>query len=324
MVVARSPPSGMGVLVILCSFVLIVLFTAPGFLPYTHAPVILHRLCSCVYLIIVILFALRFVHLHIYVINMKRSTRLNPDQIIASASVTPSSSASVTPSAPTLPSDKMLFSKEEIDALVARAVEDAIRSVTALFNQKMDELNEKCAAQEDEINYLKERMKKMELAHNHLEQYSRRSHLRIKGLHLDSSTDCKTAVASFINSHLKDKDGIPFAVSKSDMDAAHTLPSRRPSLRRSDEVSDAVPPPPTIIVRFHSRDMRDAIIRSRRQLKEKEKRVSITEDLTSKNAKLVADLKKIPGVEASWSWGGKVYAKHSGSSHPKRYDIFDL
>ena len=52
--------------------------------------------------------------------------------------------------------------------------------------------------------------------------------------------------------------------------------------------------------------------------------ITIAEDLTSKNAKLLSDLKKLPEVEASWSWGGKIYAKHRESARAKRYDIFDL
>ena len=239
------------------------------------------------------------------------STRQNPKQDQAPAPVTPS--------APSSSSDqKLVFSQEEIDELVSKAVENAIRSSTALFNTKLSELREKCAAQENKIDRLEERMKKMELAYNNIEQYSRRSHLRIKGLKVGRNSDCKTEVVAFINNRLKLKDhtGALFHVSRQDIDAAHPLPSRQPS------EESALQPLPTIIVRFHARDVRDAVLKSRRQLKGTN--ITITEDLTSKNAKLVAELKKRPGVEASWSWGGKIYAKHHDSSHPKRYDIFDL
>ena len=97
---------------------------------------------------------------------------------------------------------------------------------------------------------------------------------------LASNTDCKTAVASFINSRLKDNAGAPIAVSRADIDAAHLLSFRQPSK------ADAVP---TIFVRFHARDVRDGVLRSRRQVKGSN--IIITEDLTSKNAKLLSDLK---------------------------------
>ncbi|ELU13783.1 hypothetical protein CAPTEDRAFT_209350 [Capitella teleta] len=54
--------------------------------------------------------------------------------------------------------------------------------------------------QEETTSQLKEEV-------NRLEQYSRRSHLRIRGLKLEHDQNCKEAVSSFICQNLKKKDG---------------------------------------------------------------------------------------------------------------------
>ena len=224
------------------------------------------------------------------------------------------------------PDMKVTISKRELDSLLTRAVEkavaDALEASTTLFNSKIQMMDDRCNAQEKRISEIEERMKKMEIANNHLEQYSRRSHLRIRGLRLTGESNCKTEVASFINSRLKKASGSPFALSASDLDAAHPLPSR--NREEADANGTAQPPtrPPTLIVRFHSRDVRDEILRSRRQLKASG--ISIAEDLTGKNARLLTTLTESKDFDAAWSWAGKVYAKPHGSNSVRRFDIFDV
>lgn len=220
----------------------------------------------------------------------------------------PRDTRSSTTSATDLP---VTISKQEIDSLVAsavaKAVEEAIKTTTTFFQKKMEELSAVCAKQQEEIDSLTAQVREAERATNQLEQYSRRSHIRIHGLSLDKSVDCKQSVCNFINTNLKDRQGKHMSLALSDLDAAHPLPNK-------DKTK-----PPAVIVRFHERDLRDSVIAARRQLKGK--RVRISEDLTAKNAKLLHQLQSSDKYESAWSWQGKIFAKQNSSSRPQRFDI---
>ncbi|ELU12602.1 hypothetical protein CAPTEDRAFT_188594, partial [Capitella teleta] len=104
------------------------------------------------------------------------------------------------------------------------------------------------------------------LTANELEQYSRRSHIRIHGLSLTAGTDCKGAVAAFIRQRVKDRQGRSLEVNADDFDAAHPLPLRRanPLVEHQAAPKERIP---AIIVRFFSRDKRDLVLSCRRSLK---------------------------------------------------------
>jgi hypothetical protein len=210
------------------------------------------------------------------------------------------------------------ITKAEIDALIEVAVKEAISKSTAFFEEKLQK-------QQEVIDGLQRRLKQAEIENNRLEQYSRRSHLRIHGLKLDDGDDCKEAVCRFINTHLS----LDSAVQPRDLDAAHKLPLRQVDTEASQTVAKegtnkARPRVPVIIVRFHARDLRDSVIKSRKQLKGSG--ISITEDLTVKNVLLLKRLQRCAHFQAAWSWEGKIYAKHATSSReskPIKFDIFD-
>ena len=63
----------------------------------------------------------------------------------------------------------------------------------------------------------------------------------------------------------------------------------------------------TIVVRFQSRKLPDKVLTDRKKLKGK--RVSLDEDLTPANAKLVRDAYKHFSTIASWSLHGNIFAK---------------
>ncbi|ELU10538.1 hypothetical protein CAPTEDRAFT_202730 [Capitella teleta] len=130
------------------------------------------------------------------------------------------------------------FSKEEIDTLVQDTVDAAIRNTTTLFNQKlrdlqerhdkeMEELRGQLTEEKEEVIKLRAQIRETTLTANELEQYSRRSHIRIHGLSLTAGTDCKGAVAAFIRQRVKDRQGRSLEVNADDFDAAHPLPLRR-------------------------------------------------------------------------------------------------
>lgn len=223
------------------------------------------------------------------------------------------------------------LSKTELDELVRNAVEDAVKRCTELFERKLLEVSAKCAKQEGQISILTAQIRKLEIHQNKLEQYSRRSHIRIIGLPIRSGTDCKRVVSTFISENLKNRNGEPLHCAPSDIDAAHPLPLRPPSSRESDPDSTSLKSKnqriPAVIVRFHDRELRDSIIKARRSLKGRRSNsnapmYSIVEDLTSKNAALLQRLRDQPAVyEAAWSWEGKIYARRKGELRGRRLDI---
>ena len=206
------------------------------------------------------------------------------------------------------------ITQRELDEMV----EEAVKTATKLFQKKLDQVNARLNQQMKENKMLRSHI-------NRLEQYSRRSHLRIYGLPVGREEDCKEAVATFLSNNLKKKDNTPIKVSRSDIDAAHPLPnkakvpipSRNPSASGSLQASNH----PAIIVRFFSRELRDACMVSRRSLKDS--RYSLQDDLTRANVNLMKELKGCPNVEKVWSWTGKIFALLKGQSRGKIFDIID-
>jgi hypothetical protein len=150
---------------------------------------------------------------------------------------------------------------------------------------------------------------------NDLEQYSRRSHLRIRGLRMQHGESYKGAVARLCNSRL----GI--RITETDLDDAHPLPVKMPKTQTQQIQHNGPPPPPTMIARFHRRDQRDAILRARTALKGQG--IVISEDLTSKNQGLLKKLHDSESIKSSWSWMGKIYAIVYGETKVIRFDIHD-
>ena len=223
--------------------------------------------------------------------------------------------------------DSLTFTREEIQSLiamatekaVAEAVRQAVKATTELFNEKLtqlERLSQRCSQQEEEISSLKEELKESKKRHNHLEQYSRRNNIRIRGVQVERGENCKQIVVEFLNQKLKDGTGQSLNIQPCDIDAAHPLPQRR----RNTEAT----PSPMIIVKFLGREPRDAIMRARRSLKGSN--YTIMEDLTAPNAELLRKLKDSPAIDSAWSWEGKVFALPRGADSlngKKKFDILD-
>ena len=188
------------------------------------------------------------------------------------------------------------------------------------FEEKINALHRVVESRNKEITDLK-------LQVNALEQYSRRSHLRIHGLRLGPDEDCPSAVASLLSSRLKTRDGQSLVVERKDIDAAHPLPTRKkPSENASDRGGGATASPSardqkpaSVIVRFYSREQRDAVMLARRQLAGSG--LSLTDDLTAANAALLRRLKS--SNFAAWSWRGKIFAQATEQAAPRKCDLFD-
>lgn len=233
--------------------------------------------------------------------------------------------------------------QKEVLNMIQEAVSQAEDRLTAAFEAKLElavsDLRVKLDYEKARCNELQLQLKKAHLENNRLEQYSRRSNLRILGLEMEEHADCKQIVANFLSEKLKDRAGNSITVTRDDLDAAHPLPVRatpalnasttRRHTRSSAAANDAAPaststtgpPPKPIIVRFHARELRDKIIRSRRSLKSTG--LTIQEDLTAANAKLLTKLSNDSAFKCAWTWEGRVFAIPKGSSRAKRFDIWE-
>ena len=94
-------------------------------------------------------------------------------------------------------------------------------------------------------------------------------------------------------------------INEDDLEAAHVLP-RRLVLPAGNTASQSAVSPPTVIVRFCRRDVRDKVIRERKLLKDS--KISIVEDLTALNTEVLNRLRNSDSVQKTWSWNGHIYA----------------
>lgn len=120
-----------------------------------------------------------------------------------------------------------------------------------------------------------------------MEQYGRRWSIRVYGLEESPQENCKQLVVNTINERLK------VNLSINDIEVAH----------RAGKFTQGKPR--SIIARFLNRETRQVILKNRRLLKGS--RISISEDLTSQNVKLLNRVSNSDKVEKVWSTNGKIY-----------------
>ena len=207
------------------------------------------------------------------------------------------------------------LSKEEASSLIEAAVSKAVANATAQLFHDLNCLKAEVLELKTENQFLKRK-------NNQLEQYSRRSNIRIRGLEIPEGGSSKRVVAAFINEHLKGRDGNPVEVTENDFDAAHPLPPLKLKTKPTQGTpTNSLPERkiPMVIVKFHKRDTRDTVIKCRRSLKGT--RFTIQEDLTRPNADLLNRLSNDPAIKNAWSWEGKIFALVKGAKKPQRYDI---
>lgn len=220
------------------------------------------------------------------------------------------------------------LTREEVEAI--REAAAASNKVATMLEAKLiayDQRLQKCEEQikenekrhEKEVSQLKEKLKKMqeeiekrntcvlEEEINNLEQYSRRSHIRIRGLQLPTGRSHKESVAQFCAHELQ------VTVRPEDLDDAHPLPSRP----NAATPPHSTPAAPQMIVRFHARELRDRVIKARSRLRGKG--ITISEDLTPKNQQLLSELRTNENIANAWSWQGKIFALHHHERKPRRY-----
>ena len=129
---------------------------------------------------------------------------------------------------------------------------------------------------------------------NELEQYSRRSNVRIRGLVDSGPKETTVETEKLVMNFLKFKLGMNIAVS--DIDIAHRL-------GRHSKDGDR-----PVIVKFASRKTKIITLSLRRKLKGT--RYLISEDLTAQNHRLLQQTRDLECVHQCWSKEGRVFAKN--------------
>lgn len=148
-----------------------------------------------------------------------------------------------------------------------------------------------------EIEGVRREAREAMCAANDVEQYGRRNNIRIRGLSLDEGVSCRTAVKNFVGTKLQTE------ITEEDIEIAHILPSQPSDTTAATSRRDG---PPPIIVKFRSREVRDAVLKKRRALKGT--RYTVVEDLTALNSKTLTRVSRDPNVASAWTWNGKVIA----------------
>ena len=130
---------------------------------------------------------------------------------------------------------------------------------------------------------------------NDLEQYGRRNNLIIYGLNSDNRYESSQETAEGIAGVISDKLGLN--VSPLDIDIAHRLGKFQEGTSRP------------VIAKFVQRQMKNTIMKNVKYLKNT--RISINEDLTKLNRKVLSSmrLKDKANVTKTWSYDGKLFMK---------------
>ena len=152
---------------------------------------------------------------------------------------------------------------------------------------------------------LREDLKACQRQVNDMEQYGRRWNLKIYNVEdnrKESTNETKDKALQVFNNTMGLK------VAAQDIEACHRLPATDNSKRRA------------IIVRFRDRGVRDTVWNNKTTLKNKG--VSLSEDLTVANAKMLKEAYKHEHCKSTWSMSGKCYARLQ-NGHRVRLLLFE-
>ena len=219
-----------------------------------------------------------------------------------------------------LVTEKMNVMEEKI-----RSLEMDMALMKVQHEKDIEALKNENKEMKDQYSSLMHRVKLNEVKGNDNEQYSRRNNLRIRGLVVNPQESIPNAVIRTINSKLSlgsDTQGNRINLSQRDIEVAHYIKRiraiARPPATASANFKINVP---SIIVRFFNREMRDRVIRARKQLKDQS--LSISEDLTTSNQQLLLKIKQLPSVAKCWSWNGKLFYQQRNQQTVKQIKLHD-
>nr|CAB3263288.1 uncharacterized protein LOC108950143 [Phallusia mammillata] len=154
------------------------------------------------------------------------------------------------------------------------------------------ELNKNILNIETRVKQLEDRLSQQEQQLDDMEQYGRRNCLILHGcknVPKGSYWELEPYILNILNTKIK----LPLKVEKSDIDIAHTLPSKKGT---------------PIIIKFVRRTIRQEVFNNKRNLAGSG--MVITESLTKKRLALVQRCREKCGERSTWTINGNVYVFH--------------
>ena len=191
----------------------------------------------------------------------------------------------------------------QVEVKLTRLLKAATKELTDGFTtlqQEIRTLRNEVAQKDAVIDELRGELRHLQLQNDALEQYGRRSSLRINGIREDQE-DTTQAVVNLVNEVFEVNDP---PLQPKDIDVSNRL--AKPRHARDDE-------PRPIIVRFMTRTDRFRILSKRKLLKDFNKdrniKIYINEDLTKYRAQLfktVRNLQSRKHFKQAWTYNGNI------------------
>ena len=185
--------------------------------------------------------------------------------------------------------------KDVIDELVEQRVKIEV-----------DPLKKELAFVKSSLAALQNEVKEVSLQNDELEQYSRRSCLRVSGIAETENENVKEVVLDMAS-----RFGV--GIIPQDIDRAHRIGKPRPPVQGSNgSVHKKQNNSREIIIKFTNSAARLNMLKSRATLRNQNARVYINEDLTQKRKSLAYEcrqLKTKKSINNTWVYNGKVYVE---------------
>ena len=204
------------------------------------------------------------------------------------------------PQRPMLSDDDILRIALQMKTLLKEDIDKLVETRIAL---EVEPLKNQLAAANTSISELKERVKCLARQQDELEQYSRKSCLRVSGVNETANEDINKVVLDLANHVEAD-------ISQSDIVAAHRLgidSSNDSGTGRSVVSKNKCR---DIIIKFSNFDARYRMLKGRVKLRDAHSKVFINEELTRTRRMLAYEsrqLKKKDLIKKTWVYKGNVY-----------------
>ena len=172
-----------------------------------------------------------------------------------------------------------------IQPLLIKVVTSAVTTAT---RQLMTDMATKTAERKAELDGLKKEVQLQKFELDRLEQYSRCESIRICGIAETAGEDTDDVVRELAAD-------IGVTLKPEDISVSHRLPGRPGSTR-------------PIIVKFVHRNSKTAMMKSKRKLRDANRKgVYINDDLTPLRAKMARILRHDPPTQSVWSIDGRIF-----------------
>jgi len=170
---------------------------------------------------------------------------------------------------------------------------DSSAQNTGVRVEKCEELSEQLSRTHRQIRDMSDKMATLTNNVNNLEQYTRKSNIRIFGVKEEEHENCSEKVVAILREKLN------VDLQTDDIDATHRIGRKNVT----GEKNRTRP----IIVRLLRRFTKSTIMKNKNKLKGSG--ISMFDDLTAVNSQLLFHAKQHPGIESAWVFNGKVFAQ---------------